>query len=484
VTAGSPFQPIVVGGAGDALEAAYAADLWHAAALGVPARRGRDTAWFVSIEQRWLRDATKCWSRFRLSTGSTFSTITTMAQGLARFSQFLTERHPDVVDMTGVTRVLLEDYLSRMAWSPLATTTRSTTLTMMRGFLDWGHRYGQLPGLAANAVLYVEEVIRPEDALPKFVPEFVMAQLESATNLDRLASPTVRNLVVLLIETGLRGGDACELAFNPMIEDSVGWPCLRFRNTKVGVEQLIPLSDKAAAVIRAQQAHVQQRCPNGSQWLFPGLLNNPDGTKPYAHGSLSGQLGRWQARIDLRDEAGQPVRIHAHQFRHTVGTRLINAGVPQHVIQKLLGHASPRMTARYATIHDHTVRDAFEKYCHQRINTAGEHLGYDPDALTADAEWVKHNLARVRDSLPNGYCGRPPQQDCPHPNACLTCPDFQTTPEFIDIHRNQAATNRRLIARADANGQFRLADNLRHVQNNLERIIPALETLQKDTPTP
>jgi hypothetical protein len=24
-----------------------------------------------------------------------------------------------------------------------------------------------------------------------------------------------------------------------------------------------------------------------------------------------------------------------------------------------------------------------------------------------------------RDTLPNGYCGRPPQQDCPHPNACL-----------------------------------------------------------------
>ena len=56
------------------------------------------------------------------------------------------------------------------------------------------------------------------------------------------------------------------------------------------------------------------------------------------------------------------------------------------------------------------------------------------------------NLARVHDSLPNGYCGRPPQQECPHPNACLTCPDFQTTPEFLDIHRRQAHSNRRLMA--------------------------------------
>jgi hypothetical protein len=93
---------------------------------------------------------------------------------------------------------------------------------------------------------------------------------------------------------------------------------------------------------------------------------------------------------------------------------------------------------------------------------------------------VKQNLNRVRDSLPNGYCARPAQQECPHPSACLTCPDFQTTPEFLEVHRRQAATNRRLIAQADAKGQFRLAENLRHVQANLERIIPALEAIDEE----
>ena len=245
-------------------------------------------------------------------------------------------------------------------WS---TNTRHHTLTFVKVLLDWGHRHGTLPGLPANAVIYEEEVSRPPDQLPRFIPEFVMNQLESDANLARLRNPTVRHLVVLLMETGLRGGDACVLPFNPIVEDSVGWPCLRFDNSKVSAEQLIPLSAKAAATIRAQQAHVLHRWPAGSPWLFPGIEHNPDGAKPYAHGSLSHQLGDWQKAIDLRDEAGQPVRVHAHQFRHTVGTRLINAGVPQHVIQKLLGHASPRMTARYAQIHDHTIRDAFERYC-------------------------------------------------------------------------------------------------------------------------
>jgi hypothetical protein len=146
----------------------------------------------------------------------------------------------------------------------------------------------------------------------------------------------------------------------------------------------------------------------------------------------------------------------------------------------MLGHASPNMTGHYAHVHDSTIRDEFDRYHAQRVNVAGDRIDYDAQAPTASAEWVKHNLNRVRDSLPNGYCGRPPQQDCPHPNACLTCPDFQTTPQFLDIHRRQARTNLQLITRADANGQTRLAENLRRVQTNLDNIIPALEAIHAE----
>ena len=66
--------------------------------------------------------------------------------------------------------------------------------------------------------------------------------------------------------------------------------------------------------------------------------------------------------------------------------------------------------------------------------------------------------------------------------ACLTCPDFQTTPQFLQIHRRQAAANSRLIEQAEGNGQLRLAGNLRRVQANLDRIIPALQALQDDGP--
>ena len=426
----------------------------------------------------------KRWSRFRLATGCAFRTISSGALALGRFSRFLAEGHPEMTGPAGITRPVLEDFLAWLLEQNYSPATRALTCSMIRVFFDACHRHGWLVGLAPAATIYVDELPFHHQDLARFIPEFVMAQIESEPALAQLRPATARNLLVLIIETGLRKGDACNLAFNPVIADSTGWPCLRFDATKVRAEQLVPLSAKAAETITAQQDHVRARFPAGSPWLFPGNADNPDGSKPYSHSYFTIQLRRWCDRIGLHDEAGQAVQVSAHQFRHTFGTRMINAGVPQHVVQRLLGHASPNMTGHYARLHDTTIREAFDAYQATRVNIAGERVDFNPDAPTADAEWVKHNLNRVRDSLPNGYCARPAQQDCPHPNACLTCPDFQTTVEFLDIHRSQAATNRRLIDQADGRGQVRLSENLRQVQANLDRIIPALETLRSQEANP
>ncbi len=66
----------------------------------------------------------------------------------------------------------------------------------------------------------------------------------------------------------------------------------------------------------------------------------------------------------------------------------------------------------------------------------------------------------------------------PEVNACLACPDFQTTVEFLGVHLAQAEQNKVLLQRAEAEGRRRLADNHRQVQANLERIIAALERIE------
>jgi hypothetical protein len=172
--------------------------------------------------------------------------------------------------------------------------------------------------------------------------------------------------------------------------------------------------------------------------------------------------------------------VTAHQFRHTVGTRMINNEVPIDTVQRMLDHASPEMTARYATIKDQTLRREWERD-QKRINIRGEVIHLDPDGPLSDATWAKENLARAKQTLPNGYCGLPLQQTCPHPNACLTCDNFLTTTAFLPHHREQLQRTDELIAKAEADGRQRLVAMNTPVRVNLLRIIEGLETLEPET---
>ena len=458
--------------AGASVEQLYAADRWRADQLGVAADRSRQTVNFTGISQLWLRQAVKRWARQRLAVNCAFNTVISGITALKRFSAFLDSCQPPLAAPSGIDRGLIERYLAWLPTQPLAETTKRMSRIFLRAFLDENRRYRWLETIKPDAVVYHDELSSRHLSLPRFIPEPVMAQMESEANLARLL-PRYRHLVVVIAETGLRAGEACTLAFEAIVADSSGWSCLRFYSTKMRTEQLVPLSPRAVEAIRAQQRLVTQTWPGGSPWLFPA----PNPTRPQGYSTFRSAFACWQKRIGLHDDTGRAAHVTPHQLRHTLGTRLINQGVPQHVIQRLLGHASPMMTAVYAHLHDTTLRAEFERYCQTRVDVEGRLLGFDPDAATVDAEWVKHNLARAADTLPNGYCGRPPKQECPHPNACLTCPQFQTTIEFLPVHRQQKALTEDLIDAADAAGRQRLADNHRRVAANLDKIITALEDL-------
>ena len=464
----------VVPAAGDQLDRRYGADAWQASELGVAAARGRGAVSFTGIGQPWLREAVKRWARQRLASGCAFNTIRSGALAFKRFSSFLGCCQPPVQHPQDIDRALLEGYLAWLAPLPLAESTKALSRVFLRAFLQENRRYHWVPTISAEATLYPEELSSRRHTLPRFIPEFVMGQLESEENLAQLRAP-YRSLVVLIAETGLRAGDACALPFDPMLTDSAGWPCLRFASSKMRAEHLLPLSTRAVEAIRAQQHHVRDTCPDGSAWLFP---SRSDQHLPVPYDTFRLAFESWQARIGLHDETGCATSVTVHRLRHTFGTRLINSGVPEHVIQRLLGHASPAMTAAYAHMHDTTIRAEFERYCQTRVDVEGRLLGFDPQAVTANAEWVKHRLSRAADTLPNGYCGRPPQQDCPHPNACLTCPDFQTTAEFLPVHRQQADLTRELFDAAQAAGRQRQAANHEKVLISLDKIIGSLQALR------
>ena len=59
----------------------------------------------------------------------------------------------------------------------------------------------------------------------------------------------------------------------------------------------------------------------------------------------------------------------------------------------------------------------------------------------------------------------------------MTCPDFQTTAEFLPVHQQQAQLTRELLDAAEAAGRQRQAKNHRTVLVNLDKIIASLQAL-------
>jgi ferredoxin len=135
------------------------------------------------------------------------------------------------------------------------------------------------------------------------------------------------------------------------------------------------------------------------------------------------------------------------------------------------------MTAHYARLHDSTVRRHWEKA--RKVNARGEAVTVSPDGPLAEASWAKQRLGRVTQALPNGFCGLPVQKTCPHANACLTCPMFVTTPEFLPQHHQQRQEVLQIMSAAEARGQLRLVEMNQQVLGNLDRIINALK--EKDS---
>jgi hypothetical protein len=131
------------------------------------------------------------------------------------------------------------------------------------------------------------------------------------------------------------------------------------------------------------------------------------------------------------------------------------------------------MTAHYARLHDSTVRRHWEAA--RKIDITGDVVVVDPAGPLAEAAWAKQRLGRATQALPNGFCGLPVQKTCPHANACLTCPMFVTTAEFLPQHHTHRGQVIELITAAQARGQARLVEMNQQVLGNLDRIIATLD---------
>jgi site-specific recombinase XerD len=327
-------------------------------------------------------------------------------------------------------------------------------------------------------MLFSNDYPKRAERLPRALTEQVMAQVEAVDNLNQWTNPCHRLVTVILIRCGLRVTDALRLEHDCIVTDAEGAPYLRYCNHKMKRQALVPIDEELQQMIVEQQARVTTDLGAAVAVLFPRATKNPDGQAPMGSATYRCALYRWLQHCDVRNEHGQAVHLTPHQWRHTLGTRLINRDVPQEVVRRILDHDSPEMTAHYARLHDTTIRRHWEAA--RKIDINGHDAIVDSEGPLAEAAWAKQRLGRAAQALPNGFCGLPVQQTCPHANACLTCPMFLTTSEFLPQHQAQREQVLQIMTAAEAKGHRRLLEMNQQVLTNLDRIITTL----REDPSP
>lgn len=423
---------------------------------------GTYTLSFEKISQAWLKNISKKFIIHRLSRYS-FSNAQAKLNGLKYFSSFLTKSSKNISTLDEIDQNTINNFHNFLNNSGVKESYKSEILCAIKDLLltatveEWFHP-------KESIIVNIPKTNLSKSKSVRYIPDSVLKQLNKHINDLR---PDIMRIVLLLQVCGMRISEILQLPFSPLIKDQEGDYFLQYYQSKLQKDHSLPVPPEVADIISIQQKYIIEKFGDKSIYLFSSKLNTPILQK-----NFNDNLNKLSYTKKILDSDGKIFHFHSHQFRHTVGTRLINTGVPQHIVQEFLGHESPTMTSVYAHIHDKTLKEKFLRTKNQVVNIYGEKDVFN-NVVNEELQWLKKNI--LAQTLPNGYCSIPViTGPCNHANACLTCDHFRTDGTFKNILIQQLEDSLNLIKLAEKNEWKRQIETNTKIKKNLEAILNSL----------
>lgn len=431
-----------------------------------------------SINPIWLRDAMKTtvWrKRNSVSTASLINYVKVMRA----FSKYwlLSKPEPSVNDLS---RKVVDSFLFSIKDKSVNTraTYHSALTEIVNSWIEWG--------ILPKDSRIIDRDMKPRIDRRNRQQIKYLDQKNQQLLLEKITPPKsyFDIFIHILLQTGARANEILMLDYHCLSRDTTGWYLTRM-NAKFHKLHTVPIDDDLANHINSQISSAKLECKqsnldNPNEWIF--IHGREAIAQKYTLRHMNQKLNTLVEELQLKDSHGRPIKLSTHVFRHTVGTNLINNGIPQHHVQKFLGHESPEMTAIYAQMHDQTLRKSLEFTSKKLVDIKGNlYTAIDvwneintsqSKSINPESKWLRRNIATQ--SLPNGICALPIKQSCPHANACLTCPSFRTDERFLDIHQAQLFRTEQLVEEATKQGMLRQAELNQAVATNLNNIIEAI----------
>lgn len=214
--------------------------------------------------------------------------------------------------------------------------------------------------------------------------EFVLSHNQEPNYLDFAPQP-LKDVALLLLDTGLRVGEAINLKWPDVYLEPVGsakYGYIRIRSGKTkNAKRTISLTARIRNMLIARHMTSQ------TDWVFPGETESA-----FLATSLNHQHIRVRRLLGLSDD------FVIHSLRHTMLTRLGEAGVDAFTIMKIAGHSSITVSQRYVHPSPESLERAFERL--EAFNSASgklsESVGLIPATVSATLEVLATDELPVR----------------------------------------------------------------------------------------
>jgi integrase len=420
-----------------------------------------------------IRDTMLSWLRAKQALVKV-SSIRDLASHLAAFGEYLSEHYPELTSLTQLERRHIEAFCTwvptrhyrgqRTAEQRIGAYSIIKELIAVRGFLDdlnaWG--WAEAP---TRRLMFASDVPRPPRPLPRALPPDTDAALMTA--IAGLPDRFARVGLTVLRGAGLRIGELLDLELDCVVDYGAAGPWLRVPLGKLNSERSVPLDETTIAAIAEWKQHrgAQRALPHQRDGRMVDFLFVERGHRSGAARIERGLRDAVRA-AGLTGPDGASLHVTPHQLRHTYATGFANAGMSIQGIMALLGHTTPEMTLRYATLASPALRNAYETAMGRmrpRLPIAPVGKPLMPDKV----EWLNAEMLKTR--LAAGYCARQLAADaCPYANICETCDNYITSDEFLPALRDQLADLHALRDDAAARGWD--SEAARH-----ERVIASLD---------
>lgn len=439
--------------------------LYEVRVLDAAPRRRR---WARSLEQHFtdvamaapIRDTLLRYIRVRAAVLRPKS-VESLINDLLPFVEYLTAHHLQLTSLRELDRACIEDYL---AWNrtrgwrgqraaagagrTVSAAVAQSAVLSLRNLLDditaWG--WEEAP---PRRLIFAADVPKLDQPLPRaLAPDIDTVVMNAVARLD---DSFARIGLTVLRGAGLRVGELLDLELGSIIDYGAAGTWLKVPLGKLATERMVPLSAATTAALDEWVTHrgVHRPVAHPRTGVLTDFLFTQHGRRLGYTRLRNGLLAAAQA-AGLRGPDGGILVVTPHQLRHTWATELANAGMSLQALMALLGHVTPQMTLRYATLASPTLRaaydDAMGKMRRQfTLTPVGRPI------LPDKVSWLHSEMLKTR--VGHGYCARHPAAGaCPYANICETCDNYITAPEFRGALTNQLADVQALKVDAEERG--------------------------------